>query len=61
VLVELGYLSSKRDLEMLQSPEWRAGVTGSMAKAIDLFFGNRATLKVPTITRRSAAVAPVLP
>ena len=44
VLVELGYLSSKRDLEMLQAPEWRADVTGSMAKAIDLFFTNRATL-----------------
>jgi len=61
VLVELGYLSSKRDLEMLQSPEWRAGVTGSMAKAIDLFFTNRASLGQPTMTRRSAAVAPVLP
>ncbi|TXN51411.1 N-acetylmuramoyl-L-alanine amidase, partial [Methylobacterium sp. WL18] len=61
VLVELGYLSSKRDLEMLQSPEWRAGVTGSMAKAIDQFFGNRATLRPALITRRSAAVAPVLP
>lgn len=61
VLVELGYLSSKRDLEMLQSPEWRAGVTGSMAKAIDLFFTNRATLGRPTVMRRSAAVAPVSP
>ena len=61
VLVELGYLSSKRDLEMLQSPEWRAGVTGSMARAIDLFFTNRATLVRPAGTRRSAAAAPVLP
>ncbi|SDN30658.1 N-acetylmuramoyl-L-alanine amidase [Methylobacterium phyllostachyos] len=61
VLVELGYLSSKRDLDLLQSPEWRAGVTGSMAKAIDLFFTNRATLGRPTMTRRSAAAAPVLP
>ncbi|MCJ2017036.1 N-acetylmuramoyl-L-alanine amidase [Methylobacterium sp. E-065] len=61
VLVELGYLSSKRDLEMLQSPEWRAGVTGSMAKAIDVFFSNRASLGRPVMTRRSAAVAPVLP
>jgi N-acetylmuramoyl-L-alanine amidase len=61
VLVELGYLSSKRDLEMLQSPDWRAGVTGSMAKAIDLFFANRATLSRPVATRRAAAVAPVSP
>ncbi|SFS97497.1 N-acetylmuramoyl-L-alanine amidase [Methylobacterium sp. yr668] len=61
VLVELGYLSSKRDLEMLQSPEWRADVTGSMAKAIDQFFTNRATLGRPAPTRRAAAAAPVSP
>ena len=41
VLVELGYLSSKRDLEMLQSEEWRAKVTGAMAKAVELFFAGR--------------------
>ena len=62
VLVELGYLSSKRDLEMLQSTEWRESVTGSMAKAIDLFFTNRATLGRPAgPTRRAAAIAPVSP
>ena len=66
VLVELGYLSSKRDLEMLQSAEWRAGVTGSMAKAIDLFFSSRASLGRPAPangpgTRRAAAIAPVSP
>ena len=62
VLVELGYLSSKHDLEMLQSPEWRAGVTGSMAKAVDLFFGRRATLSRPAdAPRRAAAIAPVSP
>lgn len=59
--MELGYLSSKRDLEMLQSPEWRADVTGSMAKAIDQFFTNRATLGRPAPTRRAAAAAPVSP
>ena len=62
VLVELGYLSSKRDLEKLQSPEWRDSVTGSMAKAVDLFFTNRATLVRPgPVTRRAAAIAPVSP
>ncbi|GJE61625.1 N-acetylmuramoyl-L-alanine amidase [Methylobacterium trifolii] len=62
VLVELGYLSSKRDLEMLQSAEWKESVTGSMAKAIDLFFTNRATLVRPVgPPRRSAAIAPVSP
>ncbi len=62
VLVELGYLSSKRDLEMLQSPEWRADVTGSMAKAVDQFFASRTTLSRPgSGTRRAAAIAPVSP
>jgi N-acetylmuramoyl-L-alanine amidase len=62
VLVELGYLSSERDLKMLQSTEWRDGVTGSMAKAVDLFFTNRATLGRPVATaRRAAAIAPVSP
>jgi N-acetylmuramoyl-L-alanine amidase len=62
VLVELGYLSSKRDLDLLQSESWRESVTGSMARAIDLFFTNRATLVRPAgPTRRAAAIAPVSP
>ena len=42
VLVELGYLSSKRDLDLLTSEAWREQVTGSMAAAIDRFFAARA-------------------
>ncbi len=62
VLVELGYLSSKRDLEMLQNPDWRAGVTGSMAKAVDQFFATRTSIGRPDAgSRRSAAIAPVSP
>ncbi|WP_336488488.1 N-acetylmuramoyl-L-alanine amidase [Methylobacterium nigriterrae] len=62
VLVELGYLSSKRDLDLLQSEAWRESVTGSMAKAVDLFFTNRATLVRPAgQTRRAASIAPVSP
>lgn len=62
VLVELGYLSSKRDLEKLQDPDWRAGVTGSMAKAVDQFFASRTSIGKPISgTRRSAAIAPVSP
>ena len=61
VLVELGYLSSKRDLDLLQSESWRAEVTGGMAKAIDAFFGNRTTLTRPEAPKRSAAIAPVSP
>ena len=47
VLVELGYLSSKSDLEKLQSQGWRDQVTGSMARAVDLFFAGRATSARP--------------
>mgnify|MGYP005992494293 FL=1 len=63
VLIELGYLSSKSDLEKLQSEEWRARVTGSMAKAVDLFFSGRTTLSRPALVapKRSAAIAPVSP
>ena len=63
VLIELGYLSSKSDLEKLQSEEWRARVTGSMAKAVDLFFSGRATLSrpAPVTPRKAAAIAPVSP
>ncbi|AWN39893.1 N-acetylmuramoyl-L-alanine amidase [Methylobacterium durans] len=62
VLVELGYLSSKRDLDLLQSEEWRESVTGSMARAVDLFFSNRASLTRPgPAARKAAAIAPVSP
>jgi N-acetylmuramoyl-L-alanine amidase len=62
VLVELGYLSSKRDLEKLQDPDWRAGVTGSMARAVEQFFATRTSIGRPgSGTRRSAAIAPVSP
>jgi N-acetylmuramoyl-L-alanine amidase len=61
VLVELGYLSSKHDLDLLQSEGWRAEVTGGMAKAIDAFFGSRTSLTRPQPPRRSAAIAPVSP
>ena len=72
VLVELGYLSSKRDLEMLQSEEWRAKVTGAMARAVELFFTGRGGavspgMSVPNATgsiigkRGSAGSAPRKP
>ncbi|MEE8629310.1 MAG: N-acetylmuramoyl-L-alanine amidase [Methylobacterium ajmalii] len=41
VLVELGYLSSKRDLDLLLSDEWRIKVTAQMAGAIERFFAGR--------------------
>lgn len=41
VLVELGYLSHTRDLDLMLSPEWRARMTAAMAAAIDRFFAGR--------------------
>ena len=40
VLVELGYVSNKGDLEHLVSEDWRARTVGSMAQAIDAFSPN---------------------
>jgi N-acetylmuramoyl-L-alanine amidase len=41
VLVELGYVSNKDDLEHLQSDNWRSRTVGSVAHAIDIFFAKR--------------------
>jgi N-acetylmuramoyl-L-alanine amidase len=41
VLVELGYVSNKGDLEHLVSESWRNKTVGSMAQAIDAFFAKR--------------------
>jgi len=41
VLVELGYLSSKRDLDLLMSEEWRGKMVAAMSVAVDRFFATR--------------------
>ena len=41
VLVELGYVSNKDDLEHLASENWRSRTVGSVAHAIDVFFAKR--------------------
>jgi N-acetylmuramoyl-L-alanine amidase len=41
VLVELGYVSNKSDLEHLGSESWRVKGAGSIAQAIDLFLAKR--------------------
>ncbi|MCC8939828.1 N-acetylmuramoyl-L-alanine amidase [Bradyrhizobium sp. Arg68] len=41
VLVELGYVSNKGDLEHLVSENWRNKTVGSMVQAIDAFFAKR--------------------
>ena len=47
VLLELGYLSSERDLVGLVSAEWREKATGSVAKSIDAFFKARGHMDGP--------------
>jgi N-acetylmuramoyl-L-alanine amidase len=41
VLIELGYVSNKDDLEHLVSESWRSRTVGSVAHAIDAFFAKR--------------------
>jgi N-acetylmuramoyl-L-alanine amidase len=41
VLLELGYLSSRKDFDLLMSDEWRELSTGAIATAIDRFFATR--------------------
>jgi len=41
VLVELGYLSSKQDLDLLTSEEWRSKMVSAMSVAVDRFFATR--------------------
>jgi N-acetylmuramoyl-L-alanine amidase len=47
VLIELGYVSNKGDLEHLLSENWRARTVGSMAQAIDAFFAKRLATAAP--------------
>jgi N-acetylmuramoyl-L-alanine amidase len=47
VLIELGYVSNKGDLEHLVSENWRSRTVGSMAQAIDTFFAKRLATAVP--------------
>ncbi|GEO13630.1 N-acetylmuramoyl-L-alanine amidase [Microvirga aerophila] len=41
VLVELGYLSSKQDLDLLMSEQWRGKMVSAMTVAVDRFFATR--------------------
>ncbi|MEF3367477.1 N-acetylmuramoyl-L-alanine amidase [Methylocystis sp. 9N] len=56
VLLELGYLSSERDLSRLTSPEWRDHAAQKTAEAIDAFFNARGReARVPPAAPISAA------
>jgi N-acetylmuramoyl-L-alanine amidase len=52
VLVELGYLSSRHDMDLLLSDAWRDRSTAAMAIAVDRFFSLRMA------SQRAAAVSP---
>ncbi|GAC1333331.1 MAG: N-acetylmuramoyl-L-alanine amidase [Beijerinckiaceae bacterium] len=54
VLLELGYLSSAKDLAALTSPTWREKAASTVAGAIDAFFAQRT---VETATVGTGAVA----
>ncbi|MDO9442679.1 MAG: N-acetylmuramoyl-L-alanine amidase [Beijerinckiaceae bacterium] len=41
VLLELGYLSSEKDMAALMKPQWREKAAGAMVEAIDKFFAPR--------------------
>jgi len=41
VLVELGYVSNKDDLQLLKSDDWRARSVGAVAQAIETYLGKR--------------------
>ncbi len=47
VLVELGYLSNARDLELMLSPDWRARTAAAMAASLDRFFSARVASRAP--------------
>ncbi len=47
VLVELGYVSNKDDLQHLVSESWRSKTVGAVSQAIDLFLGKRVVSAVP--------------
>jgi N-acetylmuramoyl-L-alanine amidase len=47
VLIELGYVSNKDDLQQLLSENWRSKTVGAVAQAIDGFFAKRLVSAVP--------------
>lgn len=47
VLVELGYVSNKQDLDNMVSDSWRTRAVGSMARAIDIFLAKRLATAAP--------------
>jgi N-acetylmuramoyl-L-alanine amidase len=47
VLIELGYVSNKADLQQLLSESWRSKTVGAVAQAIEAFFARRVVSAMP--------------
>jgi N-acetylmuramoyl-L-alanine amidase len=54
VLIELGYLSSKSDVELLRASEWREKAADSVVSAIQTFLA-------PRLAQQVGASAPPVP
>ena len=48
-LLEIGYLSSTRDADLMNSPGWRDRTTAALAKAINQYFDGRRSMTAPGI------------
>jgi N-acetylmuramoyl-L-alanine amidase len=48
VLVELGYVSNKDDLQHLVSESWQSRTVGSVAQAVEAFLGKRVVSAGPS-------------
>jgi N-acetylmuramoyl-L-alanine amidase len=48
VLVELGYVSNKADLQEMVSESWRSRTVGVMAQAVEAFFAKRVVSAAPS-------------
>jgi N-acetylmuramoyl-L-alanine amidase len=50
VLVELGYLSSRKDIDLLTSDAWRDRSAAAMTAAIDRYFGARVAGNIAAVS-----------
>lgn len=46
-LLEIGYLSSTRDADLMNSPEWRDRTTAALAQAVNHYFDGRRSMTAP--------------
>ncbi|MFC3267355.1 N-acetylmuramoyl-L-alanine amidase, partial [Camelimonas abortus] len=49
-LLEIGYLSSTRDADLMNSPEWRDRTTAALTEAINHYFDSRRSMIAPALS-----------